>query len=196
MAREFLSRRDFLSRSGRFAGGAWLAFNWPLLESTAQAAVAARGRDAGFANLAPAQAAELEAIAAQVIPFDDTPGAREAGVIYFIDGALGSFAAGGKETVISGLADLHERVRVQHGEGLLYSGLTAPLQIEMLHGIEDTAFFGLVQYLTVAGMFSLPSYGGNRDKIGWKLIGFEDRHHWQPPFGWYDAQLAKGEGDG
>jgi hypothetical protein len=35
-------------------------------------------------------------------------------------------------------------------------------------------------------MFSLPSYGGNRGGVGWKLIGFEDAHVFQAPFGYYD----------
>jgi hypothetical protein len=36
------------------------------------------------------------------------------------------------------------------------------------------------------GMFSNPSYGGNHQKSGWKMIGFEDRFAWSPPFGYYD----------
>jgi hypothetical protein len=40
--------------------------------------------------------------------------------------------------------------------------------------------------LTVLGLFTMPSYGGNRDGIGWALIGFEDQHAFQPPFGYYD----------
>jgi gluconate 2-dehydrogenase gamma chain len=39
----------------------------------------------------PATAAEIEAIAAQIIPDDDTPGARQAGVIQFIDRALAGY---------------------------------------------------------------------------------------------------------
>jgi len=35
-------------------------------------------------------------------------------------------------------------------------------------------------------MFTLPAYGGNRGGVGWKLIGFEDAHVFQPPFGYYD----------
>jgi hypothetical protein len=43
-------------------------------------------------------------------------------------------------------------------------------------------------------MFSLPEYGGNKDELGWQLIGFEDRHVWTQPYGFYDADhLAKGE---
>ncbi len=40
-------------------------------------------------------------------------------------------------------------------------------------------------------MFALPSYGGNRDKAGWHLIGFDDRHFWQPPFGYYDEHEGR-----
>ena len=37
-----------------------------------------------------------------------------------------------------------------------------------------------MRMLTLCGMFALPSWGGNRDEAGWKLLGFEDRHAWQP----------------
>ncbi len=37
------------------------------------------------------------------------------------------------------------------------------------------------------GFLGNPSYGGNRDHVGWKLIGFEDRMAFQPPFGYYDG---------
>ena len=51
-----------------------------------------------------------------------------------------------------------------------------------------------MRYLTIAGMFALPEYGGNRENIGYQLIGFDDQHVWQPPFGFYDADyLEKGE---
>ncbi len=34
------------------------------------------------------------------------------------------------------------------------------------------AFFSQLHGITMAGFFSDPIYGGNRDKIGWKLLGF------------------------
>jgi hypothetical protein len=55
-----------------------------------------------------------------------------------------------------------------------------------LTSIEQTPFFNTTRLLTLLGMFSLPEYGGNRDGVGWKLIGFEDAHVFQPPFGYYD----------
>jgi hypothetical protein len=36
------------------------------------------------------------------------------------------------------------------------------------------------------GMFIDPIHGGNFNKVGWKMIGFEDRYSWTPPFGYYD----------
>jgi hypothetical protein len=42
----------------------------------------------------------------------------------------------------------------------------------------------------VLGLLALPSYGGNAGKAGWKLVGFDDRHVWEPPFGHYDRDYA------
>jgi hypothetical protein len=52
--------------------------------------------------------------------------------------------------------------------------------------IETSQFFELVRTMTILGMFSNPEYGGNYNKIGWKLIGFEDQFFFQAPFGSYD----------
>ena len=41
-----------------------------------------------------------------------------------------------------------------------------------LEAISSRAFFNLLLRNTVEGFFADPLYGGNRDKIGWKLIGF------------------------
>ena len=59
----------------------------------AQAARAAAVTPAAvkLAFFTAAEAADVEAVAAQIIPTDDTPGAREAGVVYFIDRALATF---------------------------------------------------------------------------------------------------------
>ena len=46
-------------------------------------------------------------------------------------------------------------------------------------------------------LFSMPKYGGNRDKVGWELIGFEGDHGpWTYPFGYYDAQVHGEKTDG
>ena len=49
------------------------------------------GQPPTFAFFTPEQATAVEAIATQIIPTDDTPGAREARVVSFIDRALVTF---------------------------------------------------------------------------------------------------------
>ena len=132
------------------------------------------------------QAADVEAIASQIIPTDDTPGAREAGVVYFIDKSLATWAAGQKDPLVSGLADLNKQVAAKWPGTARFSALAATQQTEILKAQEKTPFFGLIRFATITGMFANPSYGGNREKVGWKLLGFEDRFQWQPPFGDYD----------
>jgi hypothetical protein len=46
--------------------------------------------------------------------------------------------------------------------------------------------------MVVFGAFAAPARGGNRDKAGWAMLGYDDRMAWQPPFGFYDAQAAQG----
>lgn len=68
----------------------------------------------------------------------------------------------------------------QYGKAFCF--LTTERQDEVLHALEDgrielesassKLFFGLLLRNTEEGFFSDPMYGGNRDKIGWKLIGF------------------------
>ena len=41
-----------------------------------------------------------------------------------------------------------------------------------LASVSSTLFFGLLLRNTMEGFFADPMYGGNRDKAGWKLIGF------------------------
>lgn len=178
------SRRAFLRASGALSGGAWLALQFPGLAAAAEAAAAARDAAAAFRHLAGTEAAALEALAARIIPDGETPGAREAGVIHFIDQALGGFMAEAAGELQRGAQSLDE---LAAAAGRPFAELDAAAQDTILSGIEDTPFFGLMQFLTVAGMFSLPSYGGNRHYAGWKLLGFEHRHGWLPPFGHYDA---------
>jgi len=41
-----------------------------------------------------------------------------------------------------------------------------------LSSVSAKLFFGLLLRNTMEGFFADPIYGGNRDKIGWKLVGF------------------------
>ncbi|MBI2401254.1 MAG: gluconate 2-dehydrogenase subunit 3 family protein [Gemmatimonadetes bacterium] len=181
------TRRDFVATSGTMVGGAWLALHLPAVQAAAAHARRALARRAPFEVLTPEEAIELEAVAAQIIPTDDTPGAREAGVIYFMDKALGTFGAQFLQPIRGGLPDLLKAARAKHPAVRGFAELSFEQQTDVLRGMEQTPFFGAVRFLTVAGMFGDPSYGGNQDRIGWQLIGFDGGHAHQPPFGYYDA---------
>ncbi|HZS05493.1 MAG TPA: gluconate 2-dehydrogenase subunit 3 family protein [Blastocatellia bacterium] len=183
-----LSRRLFISRSCAGLASAWFLSSMPEIIAAQEHAhrAAQSAAPAKFEFLTPDQAVEVEAIAAQIIPTDDTPGAREARVIYFIDRALATFASGEREALVKGLRQLPVQVRKRFKPAQKFSELDSARQIRLLKTIEKSPFFELVRTLTVIGMFANPEYGGNYDQIGWKLIGFEDRFYFKPPFGFYD----------
>ena len=168
-------------------GSAWLAVHLPAIEAAAAHARRALARRAPFEILTPEEVKELDAVAAQIIPTDDTPGAHEAGVVYFMDQVLGTFGAPFLEPIRAGLPDLLKAARIRDPAVGAFSQLTIEQQTEVLRSMEQTPFFGAVRFLTVAGMFGDPSYGGNKDRTGWRLLGFDGGHAHQPPFGYYDA---------
>lgn len=184
-----LSRRAFLSRTAAAAGTSFIFLSAPMIVSASEHAHAAQAANADFRALTAAEAEEFGAIAARIIPSDETPGATEAGAIYFMDTVLADSHADFLPPMREGLAALQAASLSAHGTPL-FSALTAAQQDALLTEIEDGKFFGTVRFLTVAGTFSLPEYGGNRDLIGWKMIGFENRHVWRPPYGFYDADYA------
>ncbi len=126
-------------------------------------------------------------MAAQIIPADETPGAREVGVIRFIDTLLASFERDRQAAYVAGLKQVEDAVKRLVPSASRFSELDEARQIEVLRSIETTDFFRLLRLHTIMGFFSNPQYGGNRDKAGWKLIGFEDAFVFQPPFGYYDG---------
>jgi gluconate 2-dehydrogenase gamma chain len=182
-----LSRRTFLRVAGGALGGAWLTLD---LSKVAQAAHDAHeAREAGALNtsfLSRAELADVDAITAQIIPTDDTPGAREAGVALFIDRALATFFGRMAPDFRSQLAAFRLRCQAQHPDAGSFAALSEEQQIAFLKQVDRTPFFERVRLLTLVGMFAMPKYGGNRDGIGWKLLGFQDQHIFTPPFGYYD----------
>ncbi len=132
------------------------------------------------------EAATVDALVAQIIPSDDTPGAHEMGAARFIDHALAGFMAPLAEAFRTGLTEFEVNCRAQHPGQDGFATLTAGQQIAWLQQVEHTAFFNSIQQLTVLGALTMPDYGGNRNGLGWQLIGFEDLHAFTPPFGYYD----------
>ncbi len=184
------SRRSFLVNSMAGLNAAWVTANYPAIlaaqEHVRQATQAGGVPKLAFFN--EAQAAEIDAITAQIIPTDETPGAREAHCMYFIDRALSTFAKNNQQAYLQGLQDLQAKTQQLYPQAAKFSALTSEQQIKVLTDLEKTPFFNLVRRHTIIGFFARPVQGGNYDKIGWKLIGYDDSLNHKPPFGYYDAQ--------
>ncbi len=79
-----------------------------------------------------------------------------------------------------GIAETEAHCKRQYGK--VFRLLTGEQQDEVLHALEKDSielpslpaklFFGLLWRNTEEGFFSDPVYGGNRDKAGWRLLGF------------------------
>ena len=181
------TRRDFIQRSSAGIGLGWLAANLPIILSTANLACRAKTNGEAFVILSDVEASLTDALASMIIPTDETAGAHEAGVVYFVDRSLDSFAKPLTDVIRKGLSDVENRVKAIRA-GAVFDELTESEKILIMSSVESTEFFQHFYYLTMAGMLSHPNHGGNRDKIGWKMIGFDDRHVWQHPFGYYDSE--------
>ncbi len=190
MAQKPLSRRTFLGSVGGVVRSSAIVLTMPMLLAACNRAEQARLGGEKFQTLAEEEAEELEAIAARIIPTTDTPGAKEAGVIYFMDNVLGDKREQELSLLLKGLIELKANVALTFGVAYFHQ-LEEAQQDQALIEIEGTVFFDTIRYLTIAGMFSLPEYGGNRDYVGYDLIQFDNQHVWQPPFGYYDADYAE-----
>jgi gluconate 2-dehydrogenase gamma chain len=183
------SRRAFFSQLAAL-GGAWATLSQAdLLAAHQHAQHAAAAEPARFVVFTPEQAAEVAAMAAEIIPTDTTPGATEAHVVYFIDRGLSTFHKKAVPMYVDGLKTLQQKTHELFPEAERFSALEPADRLKVLTAIEKTEFFEDVRDGTIAGFLSDPKYGGNRNQVGWKHIGFAPDFAYQPPFGDYDAEL-------
>jgi Gluconate 2-dehydrogenase subunit 3 len=182
------SRRQFLTAVGNLASASWVMLNWPAIAQAAEHAGHGGAGDAhGLASaLTAAEAVEVDAIAAQIVPGGIT---RDAAVITFIDNALGSFFAAQLPAFRAGLSEFSTAFAASGATGS-FSSATAEQQNAFLQTVDETPFFLAVRRLTVLGLIALPKYGGNKDFLGWQMLGVENRHIWAPPFGFYDRDYT------
>jgi gluconate 2-dehydrogenase gamma chain len=199
-----LNRRGFLARAGAGVSAVWISAHWPaLLAASGHARKAAQS--AALAKLeffSADEAKEIDAITVRIIPTDDMPGAREAGTVYFIDRALTTFASDDRSAYREGLPQLQARVQEVFPGVQKFSDATPEQQDEILHSFDQNApsgrrafrpgagrnFFETLRVHTIIAFLIDPDSdsGGNRDGVGWKLIGRDREHMFQPPFGYYD----------
>jgi gluconate 2-dehydrogenase gamma chain len=212
------ARREFILQASGVAGAAWLNALWPSVLAAADHAhqVASSKIPAKLEVLTAEQGRQVEAIAAQIIPTDDLPGAREAGVVYFIDRALKTFASDQKPAYEQGLAHFNELTKAKYPGVKTFADATSEQQEALL--VELTVeqnkaegnirftrgnfndFFQTIRTHTVFGFLADPSSGGNRDYAGWKVVGRDPAFTFSPPYGFYDKnypgwQAAKAESE-
>lgn len=187
-----VSRRQFLQSAGALGGASYLRVLAPAAAAIAQAACSARDDAAPFTVLGDAEARDFAAIAARILPTTDTPGANEAGVIYFMDRAFAEEMSGQLEFAREQLSGLN--IEIPEGR---FADLDEAAQDELLHEQQSSPLFNMLWAMTMFGFFAMPKYGGNKNKVGWELVGFEGDHGpWTYPFGYYDAQVHGEKNDG
>jgi gluconate 2-dehydrogenase gamma chain len=195
---DLLARRAFL-RAAAAAGAAWAtadllgiddALAWAARQTAATPSSAEVKGD--LTTLTPEQARTLDAAASRIIPsVDGRPGAHECGVVYFIDRSLSTYNAQQKAPYAKGIKDLDRRAARLVKGVTTFAALQPAQQDEILRAIEKTPFFEMLRFGTIVGTFALPSYGGNRDHLGWHMLGLTHQPVYQPPFGYYDADVNK-----
>jgi gluconate 2-dehydrogenase gamma chain len=209
MSNWHLSRRTFLVRSAMGVGGALLAsVAPPVLLAAHQHARQAAATGEAYRFLTPEEAAAVKAFAAQVIPTDDAPGANEANIVYFIDHALIEFEPATQPAFRHAITELDQLAAKISSPSTRFSALPPAQQMQVMSALEKLpnsprpdmlgSFYGIgdnsfevLRSLVLCGFLSDPALGGNRDSVGWKLIGFDASPTHEPPFGYYDAELLK-----
>lgn len=200
-----LGRRDFLLRSCSSLTAVWVSAHWPALLSAASHARNAAQSPAApkFEFFTADEAKDIDAITARIIPTNETPGAREAGAVYFIDRALTTFAIDDQKSYREGLPEMQARTREIFPAVDKFSAATPEQQDEILHSFDEPTdakpnrrpnrpraagqnFFETLRLHTIVAFLLDPDAGGDPNGVGWKIIGREREHMFQPPFGYYD----------
>lgn len=179
-----LSRREFVARSAVYGGLLWAGLELPRPRALLAAAQSSEPLtfDAGQWRL-------VEEITARIIPSDDTPGAREAQCVNFIDKALAHEDSRAKPVYEAGLAGVAAASATRFGKP--FTALAPEQRDALLASIEDgtaagwpdgpiagPAFFETIRVHTLIGFLADPRYGGNHGYAGWRVTGYPGpRHH-------------------
>src|SRR6516164_8017532 len=188
MARHDRGRRAFLVRAAVGAGtvaGAGLVPEAAAQSHSQHKDAPAHSHANGVAHGAffnQEDAATIAAFTERLMPgAEGKPGARDAGVLSYIDLALAGAYADLQDFYRRGLAQLDVYCRKTYGGP--FARLAPAQQDEVIKALEENkaaeftwptaqAFFNTIRTHTMEGMFADPIYGGNKDFAGWRLVGF------------------------
>ena len=113
----------------------------------------------------------MDAIAECIIPGDRDPGARQAGVVNYIDIQLTKALKKHQRVYRQGIATVDDTSHKRFGKS--FTDLLPGQQVEVLHDVEKNAraFFQLILAHTQQGFYGDPRHGGNRNMASWKMVG-------------------------
>ena len=134
--------------------------------------------------LSAAEAALVDAVSEQIIPADRDPGAKEAGVVHFIDRQLDGPYKRFADNYHKGLQCLVQTAQAMFGRP--FEELSWPDQTRLLQAMESGKvpkdiwsdpssrdFFGMLRDHTMQGFYGSPRHGGNRNYASYKMLGIE-----------------------
>lgn len=150
------------------------------------------------------EARMVEAATARILPGSpEDPGAREAGVVDYIDRSLAGALQELQLSYRNCIRSLDAYARRKTGESFLdldeasQDAILTDMEKWSTIGVEEDDhaenhapssaeaaerrllgfFFTVLREHTLEGMFCDPAYGGNRDAVGWKMIGFPGAYY-------------------
>ncbi|MDR1258045.1 MAG: gluconate 2-dehydrogenase subunit 3 family protein [Tannerellaceae bacterium] len=124
----------------------------------------------------------LIALCEQVIPADDTPGATEAGVVFYIDTTVSHYFPLTTGMYKSGIASLQTYCRSEYGN--LFETLEPSRQTEIMKAMEagelpsdawsadvsQQSFMSMLVQHTMQGFYGPPRHGGNRHYVSYRML--------------------------
>lgn len=157
MSQKNFSRRDFIKQAA--ARGAGLTVGTALFDQIFNLWVAKA--EHGSASLDLHQMLTLGAIAAQIIPTDEDPGAREAGVVDYIDAKLKATKSI-QPIYKKGIEELDQFSKRKFNRDFV--SLDATQQNEVLKSLQQTNFFAQLWKDTVEAFM--------RSSVGKEVVGY------------------------
>ncbi len=173
-----LTRRGFMVGASAVAGGCSGFFGARLIEYLGAPP------ETAWKTLTATEVETLEAIAEQLIPSDDAPGAREAKVVRYIDWQLAPEAPYEKSrklysTCLAAVDVLAAKIE----NGKTFAGLSNAQQFDLLKkieggqiskkdfaNIEPRDFFRIVLSHVKQGFYGNPKHGGNDKYVSYRML--------------------------
>lgn len=176
--RTFIRRLTFMGGGVVLVGGAIAACKDKPAEVDAGTKALPQALTTSHLTFTNEDFAIVAAAAERVLPKDEDAGALDANVPEYIDRILQTQQlANMKKNFVPGVAALDRRAQRMFKVG--FAAATPEQQDEVLtifknspESSGEARWYEMLVVLTLEGYLGDPTYGGNRDQVGWKTVGF------------------------